>query len=51
MWKIVICKGDHEISFADTYATSHEALKASFSRPVLEVLELLDYDVITIMEV
>ena len=47
-WQINIVKDDHRIPLVGRYATRNEAIKASFSRPILEALELIDYEVVTI---
>ena len=51
MWKIALDKGDQRLFLVEEYSTFHQALRASFSRPVLEALELLDYDLCSIVEV
>ena len=42
---------DNRIYLENTYATIAEANKASFSRRILEALDVLEYDYVTITEV
>ena len=50
-YRITVIKDDNCIYLENTYATIAEANKASFSRRILEALDVLEYDYVTITEV
>ena len=50
-YRITVIKDDNRIYLENTYATIAEANKASFSRRILEALDVLEYDYVTITEV